>query len=122
MELNSKHIRRSISQSMKAGLLSMLFTSALGIAEVVSLAEPEADASQQSSDSFQRWKQLHVAAVAFAALIVVPLLVAAARFASVFPPRPLNFLVSLGSVAFAAAIAHNAATPVKGAAIMRSLW
>ncbi len=114
MDLTSARLRRSLLHAMKAGLVSTLLTSLLAIAYIVTLPEPEAGASQETRESYAEWKQSLYIPVAVVAFIEVPLIVASARFASLYPPQPLKFKCSLGLTALAAAVAHVATASVKG--------
>jgi len=114
METSSASIRHSFLQAIKAGLASLLLTSVVAIAYMITLPTPESGTSEATQESYAQWKRSMYIPVAIVAFIHVPLVVALARFASVYPPQPVSFKYSLGITAVAAAIAHLTTAPIKG--------
>ena len=114
MKTSSTSMRQSLLKSIEAAIVSILLTSLVAVAYMVTLPTPEAAASQTTNESFARWKRSMYMPAAIVALIQVPVIVAIARFASVYPSQPVKFQYSLAVTAIAAAIAHLATSPVKG--------
>lgn len=114
METSSASIRHSLLQAIKAGLASLLITSVVFFAYMVTLPTPESGESETTQESYAQWKRSMYIPVAIDAFIQVPLVVALARFASLYPQQPVSFKYSLGITAVAAAFAHLTTAPIKG--------
>lgn len=99
---------------MTSACLTFLLTSVVAINYFMTLPVPEAVASIKTVESYADSKRSMYFPVAVVAFIEVPIVVAAARFVSEYPPNPLTFTWSIGIIASFAVVAHIETKPVKG--------
>jgi predicted membrane protein len=107
---------RSILYSLFAALLTALLSTGLAWAYFLTLPTPSSTASLETLESYALWKKALYVPVGLTALVVAPITAALAKFVSLYPPRPISFVMSLTIIASVAGITHLTSSPLKGPA------
>ncbi|MCA9173126.1 MAG: hypothetical protein KDB14_01365 [Planctomycetales bacterium] len=118
MKVRLDQLGHALRQAVICALVAVAITTPLGIAYIATLPGPEAGASAETQESYRTWKRSMRIPVAFVCLVLIPGILAAARFASTYPADPLPFWICALVTAFAAGIAHVSTMPIKGGALV----
>ena len=85
-------LQRSLISAIKTGVLSIVIGALLAVAYFATLPNAARSDSNSRKALFREWKQNLIAPVAVTTLIILPITVMTARFASTYPPRPVPFV------------------------------